>query len=123
MESGDTLEGSVELLDFFGTNTSVLGEEVESLRVIIECLNIGEVFINGKEGLLLRCSGEENTGISSLDGILGNWRLVIWGTVDLLDGSDTESTKQILLDVWSWLRGTGTREVWLLFGWGWTQDG
>jgi hypothetical protein len=47
MESGDTLEGSVELLDFFGTNTSVLGEEVESLRVVIECLNICEVFING----------------------------------------------------------------------------
>jgi len=117
MESGDTLEGSVELLDFFGTNTSVLGEEVESLRVVIECLNIGEVFINGIEGLLLRGSGEENTGISSLDGILGNWGLVIWGTVDLLDASDTESTKQILLDVWSWLRGTSTREVYLLFGW------
>jgi len=123
MESGDTLEGSVELLDFFGTNTSVLGEEVESLRVVIECLNIGEVFINGIEGLLLRGSGEENTGISSLDGILGNWGLVIWGTVDLLDASDTESTKQILLDVWSWLRGTGTREVYLLSGWSWSCDG
>ena len=123
MESGDTLEGSVELLDFFGANTSVLGEEVESLRVVIECLNIGEVFINGIEGLLLRGSGEENTGISSLDGILGNWGLVIWSTVDLLDASDTESTKQILLDVWSWLRGTGTREVYLLFGWSWSCDG
>jgi hypothetical protein len=123
MESGDTLEGSVELLDFFGTNTSVLGEEVESLRVVIECLNIGEVFINGIEGLLLRGSGEENTGISSLDGILGNWGFVIWGTVDLLDASDTESTKQILLDVWSWLRGTGTREVYLLSGWSWSCDG
>ena len=93
MESSDTFKCSIELLYFFGANTTVLGEKIERLRVIIKSLEVNEVLVNGIKGLLFGGSGEKNASISSLNGVLNNWRLVIWSTVYLFDASDAKSTK------------------------------
>jgi len=70
VEIGDTLQSIVEFGDFLDTDTSVLGEKLETLGVIIEALDIGHIFVDGEEGFLLGGGGEENGGISSLDGVL-----------------------------------------------------
>lgn len=53
MESSDTLKSFVELCDFLETDSSVLGEQEEGFGVIVETLQIHNVFVNGEKRLLL----------------------------------------------------------------------
>ena len=96
MESGNTLKSLIELFDFFGADAAVLGEQVKGLRVVIKSLQVNKILVDGVEGLLLRSSGEKDTGVSSLDRVLIDWWLVVRCAIHLLDGSDGELAKQIL---------------------------
>lgn len=73
------------MLDLDRANTSILSEEVEGLRIVVKSLEVDEVLIDGEEGLLLRGGSEKNASISSLNGVLDDWGLVIWGAVYLVD--------------------------------------
>ena len=94
VEIGDALQSLVELGDFLHTDSCVLGEKLETLRVVVEALDVGHILVDGVEGFLLGGGGEENGGISSLDGVLLGWGLVVWGRVDLLNVSNGESREQ-----------------------------
>ena len=60
VEIANAAESLVELMDFFVSNTSVLSEKLEGLRVLIKTSNILHIFIDGVEGLLLGSTSEEN---------------------------------------------------------------
>lgn len=50
----DAVEGFVELGDFLETDTCVLGEKLEGLRVLVEGLQVDNVFVHCVESLLSR---------------------------------------------------------------------
>ena len=111
MECCNTLKSFVELSDFFGSNTSILGEQVKGLWIIIESFKVHQILINGIESLLLRSWSEKNTSISSFNSVLGNWWLVIWSWIDNWDSTNTETWEQWWINFLSWLRSTCSREI------------
>ena len=88
MEISDTTESLVEEADLLNSNTSVLSEQLERFGVLIKTLDVSNIFIDGVKSLLLRSTGEEDGGISALDGVFLGWWLVIGGRVDLLNITD-----------------------------------
>jgi len=84
MELAEGVEGLVEQLDLSGSDTCVLSEELERFRVVVQGLNVANVFVNCVQGLVFRSRREEHGGVSSLNGVLLTGRLVAWSALDLL---------------------------------------
>jgi hypothetical protein len=78
MECAYFLKSCVEQSDFFGANTTILGEHSECLGVIVQSFQVCNIFINCKQGTFLGCGCEKYCGISSFNSILGGWWLVVW---------------------------------------------
>ena len=53
--------------------------------MLVELLNIKNVLINTEEASSLGCGGEKDGGISSTDGVINKWWLVILSGLDLLN--------------------------------------
>lgn len=105
------------------SNTGVLSELLERVRSAIKSLNVGNVLINVIEALLLRGGTEENGSISSLDGVLLDWWLVVLGGLNNLNITNREGLEQRLiqgLSLWSFAssRPVGLRSR-LSWWWGW----
>lgn len=96
MEGCHTLQGSVELLDLARSDTTILSEQEESFRIVVETLKVDKVLVDWVESFLLRSCSEKNASISSLDGILDDGGLMVWGTINLIDRSDAEGTEELL---------------------------
>lgn len=120
MEISDTTESLVEEADLLNSNTSVLSEQLERFGVLIKTLDVSNIFIDGVKSLLLRSTGEENGGISALDGIFLGWWLVIRGRVDLLNITDRESCEEAGVNLFCCLGLRSSREIGSGLYWRWS---
>jgi len=80
-------EGLVELLDFFASNASILGEETERIAVAVELLKVLQVLVHSEKGFVLGCSGEQNASVAALNGIFHRGGLVVGSRLNLTDVS------------------------------------
>ena len=119
MEISDTAESLVEEADLLNSNTSVLSEQLERFGVLIKALDVSNIFIDGVKSLLLRSTGEEDGGISALDGVFLGWWLVIGGRVDLLNITDRESCEEAGVNLFCCLGLRSCREIGSGFYWLW----
>ena len=105
------------------SNTGVLGELLERIRGAVKSLDVGDVLIDIVEALLLGGGTEENGGISSLNGVLLNWWLVVLGSLHNFNVSNGERLEQRLVQGLSLWGFAGSRPVnlgrFLSWGWGW----
>ena len=53
--------------------------------MLVKLLNIKNVFIDVEKAFSLGCSGEKDGGISSTDGVINKWWLVIFSGLNLLN--------------------------------------
>ena len=117
-EGSRLAESLVQLGDFGTTNSAVLGEETELLTVPVQLADVLEILVHAKEVTILRGSGEEDAGVTSLDSVLlGGW-LVVGGRVNLADITHGESLEERSVQVEVLLCGgslDGLR-CWLRFG-------
>jgi len=120
VEISDTTESLVEEADLLNSNTSVLSEQLERFGVLIKTLDVSNIFIDGVKSLLLRSTGEENGGISALDGVFLGWWLVIGGRVDLLNITDRESCEEAGVNLFCFLGLRSCREIGSGLYWLWS---
>ena len=59
-------ESSIECLDFFNSNTSVLGEHAEAFAVLVKFLKIHHIIVHVEKLLICWGGCEQNTGIATL---------------------------------------------------------
>jgi len=90
-EVGGLGQDLVERGDFFFADATVLGEQSEIFRVLVEFGKVDHVFVDLEESGVLGSGGEKNTGIASFDGVLLAGRLVVGGGVNNLDVANRES--------------------------------
>jgi hypothetical protein len=67
---------------------------LERFTVFVKSLNVNDIFINIEKGSLSRSSSEKNFSISSRNGIILEWWLVIISRLNLLNITNRESTKE-----------------------------
>jgi hypothetical protein len=111
VESTNALEGGIELEHFGLANTSVLGEALEGVGSLIQSLDVGDVLVDIIEALLLGGCAEKDAGISSLNGVLLNWWLVILGGLHDLNVSNGERLEEALVKNLVLLSNRSSREV------------
>lgn len=90
VEVASLLEALVELTDLLHADTSVLGEQLEALRVGVQLAQELHVFVHVVKGALLRSGGEEHASIAAWDGVFLGRRLVVGGGLDLLHITEGE---------------------------------
>ena len=95
LDSSDLDESVSELPNLSRSNTSVLSEELEGFRVLVQKLDIFHVFVNFVKSFLSGGAAEKNTSISSLNCVLNRWGQVIWSGVNHLDVSNGEWLEQV----------------------------
>lgn len=117
LEISNRAQSLVEKSDFLSTDTSVLSELFESLRVLVQRLKVNNILINGEKGTFGGSRREEDGGISTLNSVFLGWWLIIRGGFDNLNITNAESSEKILRDLTHWLRFGGTREISLGSSW------
>ena len=93
-EGSRLAESLVQLGDFSTTDSTVLGEETELLTVPVQLADVLEILVHAKEVTILRGSGEEDAGVTSLDSVLLRGWLVVGGRVNLADITHGESLEE-----------------------------
>ena len=84
----DPVEGS----DFFFANATVLSQQSEIFRVLVELCKVDHVFVDVEESRVSGSGGEKNTGIASFDSVLLAGRLVVGRRLNNLDVANRESS-------------------------------
>jgi len=87
-------EGLVELIDFFGSDATILGEETEGIAVTVQFMKVLRVFVHSEEGIVLGGSGEQNARVAALNGIFLRGWLVVGSRLDLTDVSKVKRLEQ-----------------------------
>ena len=93
-ECSSLCEGLIELADFFGANTAILGKEAEHLRVLVDSLQEAHVLEALEKIIVLRSSGEKDTSVAASNSILLVRRLVVVGRVNPLDVTNSEGCEE-----------------------------
>lgn len=120
IEISNALESLIEQFDFFSTNSSILCKKIEWLWMFIESLNVYHVFIDCIQWFLLWSCWEKNTCISTFNGILVYWCLIIRSTIYYVDISYGEWLKKLRAYSLRFLWFTSSRKISSFFNnWDW----
>lgn len=95
MQRAHAVESVIELVDLLEADTSVLGEQLEGLRVLVEGLQVDDVLVHGVQSLIGRSRSKEHGSIAAGDSVLSLGRFVIGCALYHWDFANGEGYEQI----------------------------